>query len=157
MTAQLLAAGCAQGRRKTLAAVLSGMTLLTACQTRPPAQPLPPPAAIAPAASIVALLEKPAERALVNGLRHYEEGAFDRAEQGLRSALQLGLQNPQDAASAHKYLAFIACAFNRAAECEQHFRNAFSFDRRFALRDSEIGHPVWGPVYRKVAAQVRLQ
>jgi hypothetical protein len=53
---------------------------------------------------------------------------------------------------AYKHLAFIACAFNRPAECEADFRSAFAADPGFRLTDAEIGHPIWGPVYRRVAA-----
>jgi len=104
--------------------------------------------------SIVALLERPAERALLNGLRAYEEGAFDRAEQSFRSAVLQSLRDRRDLAVAHKYLAFIACAFNRLAECEREFRHAFGADPNFALTDAEIGHPLWGPVYRRVTKAV---
>lgn len=130
----------------TLAApMLAG--LLAGCAAL---QPAPPPAK-PPTESVVALLERPAERALVNGLRWYEEGAFERAEQSFRTAVLQQPRDRRDLAVAHKYLAFIACAFNRLPECEQQFRNAFAADPAFLLSDAEIGHPVWGPVYRKVA------
>ena len=117
---------------------------LGACQTTPPAPP--PPAT----QSIVALYQRPAERALINGMRLYEDGSFERAELTLRSALAQGLLDPHDTAVAHKYLAFLACAFNRLGECEQHFRHAFAADAGFVLSDVEVGHPIWGPIYRKV-------
>jgi hypothetical protein len=119
---------------------------LAACQTTPPT--LPPPAT----QSIIALYQRPAERALINGIRAYEEGSFDRAETALHSALAQGLADPRDIATAHKYLGFLACAFSRLGECEQHFRDAFSADANFALTETEVGHPIWGPIYRKVAS-----
>src|SRR5262249_11427468 len=102
---------------------------LAACQITPPAPPEPA------TQSIVALYQRPAERALINGIRFYEEGSFDRAETALRSALAQGLADPHDTATAHKYLAFLACAFSRLGECEQHFRDAFAADADFALTD----------------------
>jgi len=119
---------------------------LAACVATPPAPP--PPAT----QSIVTLYQRPAERALINGMRYYEEGSFERAESSLRSALAHGLLDPRDTANAHKYLAFLACAFNRLVECEQQFRSAFAADPGFALSDVEVGHPIWGPIYRKVVA-----
>jgi len=119
---------------------------LAACETTPPAPP--PPAT----QSIVALYQRPAERALINGMRLYEDGSFERAELAVRSALAQGLGDAHDTAVAHKYLAFLACAFNRLAECEQQFRDAFAADARFTLSDVEVGHPIWGPIYRKVVA-----
>ena len=124
---------------------ISAATGLAACETmREPAAPV--------TQSIVALYQRPAERALINGMRQYEDGAFERAETALRSALSQGLLDPRDTAVANKYLAFLACAFNRLAECEQDFRNAFAADPQFALTDVEVGHPIWGPIYRKVVA-----
>jgi hypothetical protein len=125
------------------------LALLAGCQTMAP--PPAPPAT----ESIVLLYEKPAERALINGLRAYEEGAFERAEQSFRTAVLQNLRDRRDLAVAHKYLAFIACAFNRISDCEREFRNAFGADPNFTLTDAEIGHPIWGPVYRRVAAAVR--
>lgn len=127
----------------TAAAALSGCAAFA---------PPPPPPTAAPAASIAALYMQPAERALVDGIRLYEEASFDRAEAALRQALAKGLADPRDRAVAYKYIAFIACAFNRLAECEESFQRAFATDPSFALGDKEVGHPVWGPVYRRVAA-----
>jgi hypothetical protein len=123
--------------------------VLSGCQT------LEPPPAPPATESIVQLYGRPAERALINGLRAYEEGAFERAEQSFRTAVLQNLRDRRDLAVAHKYLAFIACAFNRIGECEREFRNAFGADPGFLLSDAEIGHPIWGPVYRRVAAAVR--
>ena len=127
---------------------LAAAVLLAGCESLapPPAPPATP--------SIALLYAQPAERALINGLRAYEEGAFDRAEQSFRTAVLQSLRDRRDLAVAHKYLAFIACAFNRIDECEQQFRNAFGADPAFVLTDAEIGHPIWGPVYRRVAASV---
>lgn len=122
--------------------------LLGACQSLAPSAP--PQAA--PSVSVASLYQRPAERALLDGIRLYEDAAFGRAEQSLRNALHEGLTDPRDVAAAHKYVAFIACAFNRISDCEQSFRGAFAADPKFSLTDAEIGHPVWGPVYRRIAA-----
>jgi hypothetical protein len=68
----------------------------------------------------------------------------------LRRALDSGLQSGRDRATAHKLLAFIACTSERLAECEDAFRAARGADPAFALTRAETGHPLWGPVYRKV-------
>jgi len=113
------------------------------------APPLPP---APPTASIAALYLRPAERSLVEGIRLYEEASFGRAEAALRQSLSQGLADPRDQAVAYKYIAFIACAFDRIAECESSFESAFAADPNFALGEKEVGHPLWGPVYRRVAA-----
>jgi len=132
--------------RGAVAASLA-LALLSACETFAP----PPPAA-APTTSIAALYLRPAERSLIEGIRLYEEASFERAETALRQSLAEGLADPRDRAVAYKYLAFIACAFDRIDECEASFRGAFAADPNFVLGGKEIGHPVWGPVYRRIAA-----
>jgi Tfp pilus assembly protein PilF len=116
--------------------------LLAAC-----ASPEPPPA---PTGGLAELMERPAERALLDGIRAYDEGQYPQAEAALRQALAATLSSPRDRASAHKLLAFITCTSQRLADCENHFRAARSADPAFALSRAEAGHPLWGPVYRKV-------
>jgi hypothetical protein len=70
-----------------------------------------------------------------------------------RRALSDGLGDRHDVAIAQKHLAFIACAYNRPAECEAAFRAAFAADPGFRLTDAEVGHPLWGPVYKRVSAE----
>jgi len=122
-------------------------TLVAACATTPPS---PPPQ---PTASIARLYEQPAERAFLNAMRLYEEGQHERAETLFRRALSDGLGDRHDIAMANKHLAFIACAYNRPVDCEAAFRAAFAADPGFRLTDAEVGHPIWGPVYKRVAAE----
>ena len=117
--------------------------LLTACATPPPAPPAPP-------GGLADLMERPAERALFEGIRAYDDGQYTLAEMSLRKALAAQLRSGRDQASAHKLLAFITCASERTAACETAFRAARQADPAFALSRSEAGHPLWGPVYRKV-------
>jgi len=111
----------------------------------PPPVPAPPPPV-----GLAELLERPAERALVDGMRAYDDAQYPQAEAALRRALDAGLQSPRDRASAHKLLAFITCTSERLAECEAAFRAARAADPGFALSKSEAGHPLWGPVARRV-------
>jgi Tfp pilus assembly protein PilF len=127
-------------RRFTLALV-AGLTWLAGCAAPPPA---------APTVGLTDLLERPAERALLDGLRAYEDGQYAQAEAALRQALAGGLRSGRDQASAHKLLAFITCTSERRAECEAAFRAARAADPAFALTRPEAGHPLWGPVYRQV-------
>ena len=128
-----------------VAVALSGCALLE--PPRPP-PPLPPPTI-----SIARLYEQPAERAFINGMRFYEDGQYERAEVMLRRAVTEGLGDRNDVAVANKHLAFIACAYDRPTECEAAFRAAFAADPAFRLTDAEVGHPLWGPVYKRVAAE----
>jgi hypothetical protein len=124
-------------RRAGLA--VAAAAALQGCQTTPPTS------------SIAQLYQRPAERALVDGIRLYDSGEFERSEAALHAAIAGNLSDPRDVAFAYKYLAFIACAFNRGTECALDFTSAFKADPNFQLNDAEIGHPLWGPVYRRVA------
>jgi Tfp pilus assembly protein PilF len=125
----------------TLAAV-AGLALLAGCVTLP---------AAAPPVGLTDLMERPAERALLDGMRAYEDGQYAQAEAELRKSLAIGLRSGRDQASAHKLLAFITCTSERLAECDAAFRAARAADPAFALTRPEAGHPLWGPVYRQLA------
>jgi len=109
----------------------------------------PPPPAPPPTSGLADLMERPGERALVEGMRAYDDGQYPQAEAALRKALAAGLRSPRDQAGAHKLLAFITCTSERLTDCEAAFRAARAADPSFSLSRSEAGHPQWGPVYRK--------
>lgn len=118
------------------AALACALMFLAACGDipgRPPAEP------------------SPAEKALNAGLRAYDDAQYPVAERQLLQALQLGMPGAKDRANAHKHLAFVYCTSNRILECETQFRAARRADPGFALSRSEIGHPLWGPVWQRVA------
>jgi Tfp pilus assembly protein PilF len=94
------------------------------------------------------VMERPAERALLTGLRAYEDAQYADAERELQRALALGLGSPKDRATAHKHLAFVYCTSDRVPACDKAFRDAIAADPEFALGKAEAGHPQWGPVYR---------
>lgn len=127
------------GARATVVAIASAGWLLAACVQAPPA-PL----------GLVEVSARPAEKALLAGLRAYDDAQYEAAERHFKLALATGLVSPKDRAEAHKRLAFVHCAAARLAECEAEFRRARVADPAFALDKAEAGHPVWGPVYRKV-------
>jgi hypothetical protein len=132
-------------RRAAGAAAALALAVLVAGCAAPPPAPEPAPAGLAE------LMERDAERALIEGIRAYDDARYPEAESSLRRALAAGLQSPRDRATAHKLLAFLACAGDRPAECEDEFRAARVADPAFALTRAEAGHPMWGPVYRRVA------
>lgn len=98
------------------------------------------------------VMQRPAERALLNGLRAYDEGQYAEAERALQESLKAGLVSAKDRANAHKHLAFVYCTSQRAPACEAAFREARNADPQFALSRAETGHPQWGPVYKKIAS-----
>ncbi|MDE2627439.1 MAG: TssQ family T6SS-associated lipoprotein [Burkholderiales bacterium] len=114
-------------------------SLLGGCAVAPPAPQ-----------GLLDVAERPAEKALLAGMRAYDDAQYPGAEQHLMQALKLGLASPRDRAMAHKLLAFIDCTSDRIPACEAEFRAARAADPAFALTKSEAGHPLWGPVYRRV-------
>lgn len=119
---------------------------LAACETPPP----PPPPSPPPPVGLADLMDRPAERALLDGMRAYDEGQYVVAEAALKRALGAGLAARRDESIAHKLLAFISCSSDRLAECEAAFRAAIAADPAFKLGKSEAGHPMWGPVYERL-------
>lgn len=122
-----------------LVSTLMLATLLGGCAVAPPAPP-----------GLLDVAERPAEKALLAGMRAYDDAQYPTAEQHLTQALKVGLASPRDRAMAHKLLAFIDCTSERIPACEAEFRAARAADPAFALSKSEAGHPLWGPVYRRV-------
>jgi Tfp pilus assembly protein PilF len=118
--------------------LLVSAVLLSAC-AQPPTAP----------AGLMDVAERPAEKALLAGMRAYDDAQYREAERQFTLALQTGLGSPKDRAAAHKHLAFIYCTSNRNSECEAAFRAARQADPAFALGKSESGHPQWGPVYKR--------
>lgn len=119
------------------------------CATQAPGPSTP---TLTPAPSLADLMQRPAERALVDGIRLYDDAQYAQAEAQLRKALAAGLADARDRASAHKLLAFITCTTERMTDCAAQFAAARAADPLFQLSRSEAGHPVWGPVYRRTLA-----
>jgi Tfp pilus assembly protein PilF len=99
------------------------------------------------------VMQRPAERALLAGLRAYEDASYADAERELKRALDTGLASAKDRATAHKHLAFVYCTSQRAPACEKAFHEARAADPQFELSKAEAGHPLWGPVYRRVSGR----
>jgi hypothetical protein len=137
------------GRARLPRLLLPPFMLLASGCAAPPA--LAPASALPPAVGLVDILARPAERALFDGMRAYDDGQYPQAESALRAALAGSLRSPRDQAVAYKLLAFIFCTSNREFQCEAAFKSARDSDAAFQLSRAEAGHPLWGPVYRRVA------
>jgi Tfp pilus assembly protein PilF len=123
------------------------IALLAACAT-PTSAPTPAPVAASTSAQV-----RTGDRDLAQARREYEDGDYKNAVRLFQSALGARLQ-PSDRAVAHKHLAFIFCAQSQFEPCRAQFRSAFDANPQFELTPSESGHPLWGPVYREIAADV---
>jgi len=95
-----------------------------------------------------------AEKLLSTGIHQYEDGDYKAAVGNLNSALDAGLTFQSDKLTAHKYLAFIYCSSGQEKTCRDEFRRAFELDPGFTLERTEEGHPIWGPIYNSVKAEM---
>lgn len=86
------------------------------------------------------------------GIRSYEEGHYRTSARRFRFGLEEGLSRP-DRVQAHKYLAFIACISGQQITCREEFGVALELDPGFNLDAAEIGHPIWGPVFKAVKSK----
>ncbi len=109
-----------------------------------------PQRANAPRATPKAAPASKGEQELERAVKSYEEGAYKNAARQFQAALDFGLDAKTDQATAHKYLAFITCVSGREKSCRDEFRKALDVDPSFELGPAEIGHPVWGTVFRSV-------
>ena len=100
------------------------------------------------------LAPRKAEQSLNSGVLLYEDGDLKAAQKNIQEALKLGLTFDSEKVSAHKYLAFISCASNQERQCRDEFRRAFEINPDFKLDRTELGHPLWGPVYNSVRAEL---
>lgn len=148
LAASSLLAGCASIVDRSSAppppAPVTTKSATTQVETVAPSRPAPeapPPAA-----------KKP-DNALAAGLGAYDNGDYATARQRLQAVLDQPGSTTADKVAAHKVLAFIACADGKRSLCARHFRQALALDRNFTLTPAEAGHPVWGPVFRKVKAE----
>jgi Tfp pilus assembly protein PilF len=83
------------------------------------------------------------------GIDAYGEGKYPDAVKNLQSALDQGL-SVSDQVKAHKYLAFTHCVSGKERLCREEFRKALDINPNLELEPAEVGHPLWGPVFRAV-------
>jgi hypothetical protein len=148
-------------RASTLIVLALAAPVAVSCgMLKRPASDAPAPVAQAAPSSVEApasahpepVPTKNPENLVAAGLDAYENGNYPLAEAKLSAALESGSSTAEQV-TAHKVLAFIACASKRRNACESHFRQALSLDRKFMLSAAEAGHPAWGPVFKKVKAE----
>lgn len=101
-----------------------------------------------------AQLRQKAEESLALGLRQYQQGEYESALKNLSASLDYGLPSKSEQSTALKHRAFIHCISGRKQQCADEFRKALEIDPAFDLTAAEAGHPIWGPVYRNVRAQL---
>jgi tetratricopeptide (TPR) repeat protein len=114
-------------------------------------QPAPPPPPVETPEQIAAKAARAAAQAeydAIIGL--YNDGdyrgeikRFTAAEESLKPYKDLELDGL-------KFTAFSYCLQGRQVQCRQEFEKAIKIDPSFDLKEGEKGHPLWGPVFKRV-------
>jgi Tfp pilus assembly protein PilF len=119
-------------------AVLIGLAVLGGCSSEP-------------VQGIKRIFQGNGNSDLAAGIKKYDDGKYADATADFQNALNSGLSEA-DQVTANKYLAFISCVSDRERQCRAYFTRALELNPSFDLEPSEAGHPIWGPVFRKVKA-----
>jgi tetratricopeptide (TPR) repeat protein len=116
-------------------------------ENKPAPAPAPTPTE---AFSRVAPVSNTDIQTLKEGMALYNDGDYNGAIKKLGNAPEIwNGHNKAIQVSALKYMAFSYCVTSRAQLCRQQFERALKIDPSFDLIPSEIGHPIWGPVFLK--------
>ena len=124
-----------------------------ALRSRCAARRAAPQTAAAAPAGLMDVTERPAEKALLAGMRAYDDAQYPPAEAQLTQALQTGLASatrPRHRAQAPRV--HLLHQRTALADCEAEFRAARAADPAFALSKSEVRPPAVGPGLQKAAA-----
>ncbi|PWB47072.1 MAG: hypothetical protein C3F18_12190 [Nitrosomonadales bacterium] len=108
----------------------------------PSPPPSPPPAA------------RKAGQDLNLGIRNYEDGNYNTAASHFQNALGDDVLPVGEQVTAHKFLAFIYCVSGEKLACRGEFKKVLMLNPKFELSAGEAGHPIWGPVFREVQAEM---
>ncbi|MCU6432795.1 TssQ family T6SS-associated lipoprotein [Undibacterium sp. Jales W-56] len=119
-----------------------------------PKEVKPAPQAVATPPESPAAVPPPASNgdaiALKEGLSLYNDGDYNGAIKKLSGSTDIWSgHNKAIQLNALKTMAFSYCVTSRTQLCRQQFERALKLDPSFDLLPSEIGHPIWGPVFLK--------
>lgn len=143
-------------RRRLAASVLLAALTLAACATyvaKPPVVTVPPrpvPGGSAPPSGGPA--SPSGSPALARGMANYEDGNYSEAASQLKLSLEQKLSPPEQIL-ARKHLAFAYCVGGKDRLCADEFKKLVDISPSFELDAAEAGHPIWGPVFRRVKAK----
>ena len=91
---------------------------------------------------------------LRRGVQRYDDGEYKEAARHFQRALEQGSRAPPTRRT-RASISRSSPAWRAARPlCRTEFRKAFEADPAFDLTPAEAGHPMWGPVFRGVKAEV---
>ncbi len=91
------------------------------------------------------------------GVNQYEEGNYVLAMNTFQNVLEMKQASKRDKVRAYKYMAFIECISSREKLCHDYFSRILEIDPGFELSPAEIGHPIWGAIFRSVKLKPKAE
>jgi tetratricopeptide (TPR) repeat protein len=147
-------------RFKLLLSIVLLCSLLTACPSTKPTQPLPPPppppptVVINPANIPTTTVQSAGQIALSAGIELYNNGQYQMAIKKLQTIVDNTNEDFLTQTNAYKYISFSLCVLGRKAACRENFEKLLRLNPSFDLTQAEAGHPNWGPVFKQAKATV---
>ena len=121
-------------------AVLILAAALAACSTPPPAPTPPAPPSQA------------ATDSLARVRASYQSGAYGEVIRTVATSDALATAPTDMRVESLKLQAFSYCVTGYRVLCEDDFKRILELDPSFELGPAEIGHPLWGPAFRRAKA-----
>ena len=97
-----------------------------------------------------------AEQLLADGTDLYDNGDFKGAIKKLQAARDAFNDTSTNMQDSLKYLAFSYCVTGQRAMCKAQFVALLKISPEFVLSRAEVGHPLWGPVFKEARAGVKV-
>jgi hypothetical protein len=121
-------------------ALLCLAAMLAACST-----PAPKPAPPAPPSQA-------AVDALAQVRDRYQAGAYGEVIRTVATSDALATAPTDMRVESLKLQAFSYCVTGYRVLCEDDFKRILELDPKFELSPAEVGHPVWGPAFKRAQA-----
>jgi hypothetical protein len=98
----------------------------------------------------------PPTQAAIDGLAHvrerYQAGAYGDVIRTVATSDALTTAPTDMRIEALKLQAFSYCVTGYRVLCEDDFTRILALDPKFELSPAEVGHPVWGPAFKRAKA-----
>lgn len=117
--------------------VLALAATLAACSTTPPPPAPPAPPSQAALDSLAQVRDR------------YQAGAYGEVIRTVATSDVLATAPTDIRVESLKLQAFSYCVTGYKVLCEDDFRRILQLDPAFELSPAEIGHPLWGPAFRR--------
>ncbi len=94
------------------------------------------------------------EKLMTDAMIAYDAADYIKSVKIFQDALKETLSTDNQL-KAHKFTAFSYCLSNRMTLCQQEFEKILQSQPDFELSAAEVGHPSWGPSFRRAKARIK--